>query len=88
MVLLATVLVADGQRTGDKNIRLPRDVLPIRYDVRLFPVLEKGNFTILGRVSIDVQCQTETDRIVLHSVDIVVDPESVKVNKFTIITIY
>ncbi|EFX67104.1 hypothetical protein DAPPUDRAFT_302210 [Daphnia pulex] len=64
---------------GNKNVRLPRAVLPSRYDVRLFPVLEKGNFSILGHVSIDLQCQMETDRIVLHSADIVVDPKSVKV---------
>nr|CAH0109901.1 unnamed protein product [Daphnia galeata] len=85
-LLLATVLVAGQRRTagtGDKNIRLPRNVLPVRYDVRLFPVMEKGNFTILGRVFIDVQCKMETDRIVLHSLDIIVDPESVKVTEET-----
>ncbi|XP_032798753.2 aminopeptidase N [Daphnia magna] len=65
--------------SSNKNVRLPRAVLPIRYDVRLFPVLEKGNFSILGHVSIDVHCKMETDRIVLHSADIVVDPKSVVV---------
>ncbi|XP_046438221.1 aminopeptidase N-like [Daphnia pulex] len=65
--------------TSKKDVRLPRTVRPIHYDVRLFPVLEKGNFSILGQVSIDLQCQMETDRIVLHSADIVVDPQSVKV---------
>jgi aminopeptidase N len=67
------------EKSSNDNIRLPRDVLPIRYDVRLFPVLEKGNFSILGHVAIDIQCKMETDRIVLHSADIVVDPKSVKV---------
>jgi aminopeptidase N len=66
-------------KSSNDNIRLPRDVLPIRYDVRLFPVLEKGNFSILGHVAIDIQCKMETNRIVLHSADIVVDPKSVKV---------
>lgn len=62
-----------------KNVRLPRAVLPRHYDVRLFPILEKGNFSILGHVSIDLECKQETDRIILHSADIVVDPKSVKV---------
>ena len=62
-----------------KNVRLPRAVLPHRYDVRLFPILEKGNFSILGHVSIDLECYQETDRIILHSSDIAVDPKSVKV---------
>ena len=74
-----SITIPGDQELVEKNIRLPRDVLPIRYDVRLFPVLEKGNFSILGRISIDVQCKIQTDCIVLHSVDIVVDPASVKV---------
>jgi len=72
------------EMTSHKNVRLPRAVLPIRYDVRLFPVLEKGNFSILGHVSIDLECKMETDRIVLHSADIVVDPKSVKVRRSSI----
>lgn len=60
-------------------IRLPRTVLPRHYDVRLLPILEKGNFTVLGRVAIDVQCLESTDRIVLHSSDINVDLKSVQV---------
>lgn len=60
-----------------ENVRLPRAVLPIHYDVRLLPILENGNFSIIGRVSIDVKCKEETDRIVLHSADIVVDAKSV-----------
>jgi aminopeptidase N len=62
-------------------IRLPRTVLPRHYDVRLLPLLEKGNFTVLGRVVIDVQCFESTDRIVLHSSDIKVDLKSVQVKK-------
>lgn len=69
--------------TSNKNVRLPRAVLPIRYDVRLFPILEKGNFSILGHVSIDLNCKMETDRIVLHSTDIVIDPKSIKVQAIT-----
>jgi len=60
------------------NIRLPRTLLPRHYDVRLLPILEKGNFSIIGRVSIDIECMEETDRIILHSADIVVDPKSVR----------
>lgn len=65
--------------------RLPRTVLPRHYDVRLLPILEKGNFTVLGRVSIDVQCLQSTDRIVLHSSDIKVDLKSVQVYNSAII---
>lgn len=60
-------------------IRLPRTVLPRHYDVRLLPILEKGNFTVVGRVVIDLQCMEQTDSIVLHSSDIHVDLKSVQV---------
>ena len=76
--LVAAATSAAGK--SNKNVRLPRTVLPRHYDVRLFPVLKKGNFTIPGRVSIDLECKEETDRIVLHSTDIDVDPKSVKVH--------
>lgn len=62
-----------------QNIRLPRNVLPWHYDVRLLPVLKRGNFTVLGHVSIQVECQNATDRIVLHSAEIDVDRYSVQV---------
>ena len=61
-----------------KNNRLPRTVLPRHYDIRLLPILQKGNFSILGRVSIDVECKEYADRIVMHSADIVVDQNSIR----------
>lgn len=64
-----------------KNSRLPRAVLPYHYDIRLLPILEKGNFSITGHVSIDVACKEETDRIILHSADIVVDEKSVQLTQ-------
>ena len=82
IAVIGSLVVTAASTAGksDKNVRLPRTVLPRHYDVRLFPVLEKGNFTIPGRVSIDLECKEETDRIVLHSADIVVEPKSVKVH--------
>lgn len=71
------------------NVRLPRNVLPRHYDVRLFPILETGNLTILGQVAIDVECTEDTDRIVLHSAELTVNLENVQVytrlNKFIIL---
>lgn len=61
------------------NYRLPRTILPHHYDIRLLPIIEVGNFSILGHVSINVECKEETDRIVLHSNDVIVDAASVQV---------
>ena len=65
--------------SSKSDVRLSRNVLPRHYNVRLLPILRKGNFTVFGRVAIDVECMEETDRIVLHSAAIVVDLKSVQV---------
>ncbi len=71
-----------------QDVRLPRNVLPHHYYVRLLPILQRGNFTVFGRVAIDVECAEETDRIVLHSAAIVVDLKSVQVvTVFTFISL-
>lgn len=62
-----------------KNVRLPRALLPSHYEIRLFPILEKGSFSNLGYVSIDLECKEETDRVVLHAKELVIDPKKVKV---------
>ena len=72
----AAKIISSSKRAD--NVRLPRTVLPRHYDIRLLPILEKGNFSILGHVSIDIECQQDTDRIVMHSFDIAVDPKSVR----------
>lgn len=71
-----------------QDVRLPRNVLPHHYYVRLLPILQKGNFTVFGRVAIDVECKQETDRIVLHSAAIVVDLKSVQVVTNTFLSLW
>ena len=61
------------------NVRLPRSVLPRHYNLRLLPILEKGNFSIIGHVDIDVEVMEDTGKITLHINDIVVDQSSLKV---------
>ena len=61
------------------NVRLPRSVLPRHYNLRLLPILEKGNFSIIGHVDIDVEVTEDTGKIILHINDIVVDQSSLKV---------
>lgn len=42
-------------------------------------MLEKGNFSYLGQVSIDLECNEETDRVVLHTNDLVIESQTIKV---------
>ena len=41
------------------DIRLPLHLLPELYDVRLVPFIIPDNYTIKGKVAIDMNCQSE-----------------------------
>lgn len=59
-----------------KNVRLPRSLVPVHYDVELTPRLD-GNFTFNGSVAILVHCATETSNVTLHIKDLNVSDVSV-----------
>lgn len=50
------------------SYRLPRNVAPRRYDLRISPDLEQARFT--GRVVIEIDVLVPSDRLVLHAVDL------------------
>jgi puromycin-sensitive aminopeptidase len=52
----------------DDAVRLPTDVLPQAYRLVLEPDLDAATFT--GSVEIDCTVQRDTDRVVLHAVDL------------------
>ncbi len=62
-----------------QEFKLPESLVPHHYDVRLLPILEPKNLTTFGGISIDLECCEDTDRIILHSLDIIVDSKSIKV---------
>ena len=78
-IISANRTSAQNKHKHGKDVRLPRKILPRHYDLRLLPVLQNANFTILGQVSIELECFEDTDQIVLHSLDIAVDTKSVTV---------
>lgn len=63
--------------------RLPPNVVPQTYNVRLFPKIremaDSHSSSLSGHVDISLSAQNDTDVITLHVADISVDPASVKV---------
>ncbi|KAH7950958.1 hypothetical protein HPB52_003404 [Rhipicephalus sanguineus] len=59
-----------------KNVRLPRSLVPVHYDVELAPTID-GNFTFNGSVAILVRCASETSNVTLHIKDLNVSHVSV-----------
>lgn len=72
-----------GPSTLVTDVRLPRDVHPVHYEIRLLPWIEEGNFSVSGRTNILVEtgANSSTRRIVLHSVDITISRSTVRVNE-------
>ncbi len=54
----------------NEDLRLPGDVLPSVYSVRLLPFIEEGNFTTDGHVDIFVDCVRDTNNISMNAADI------------------
>ena len=62
-------------------MRLPRNLLPTIYTIRLLPFIEQGNFTTQGNVIILVDCMEDTHNITLNSADIDIDKISISVRR-------
>lgn len=59
----------DEQHNSPKeNLRLPRSLKPLTYDLRLKPWLEEDNFTFYGTVDIVVSVLENCNNVTLHAV--------------------
>ena len=76
--LLFVLVIADvvlKEVYGDENIRLPKTIIPVHYDVGLVPDLDTGS--LVGYVHLDFFVQSTTDRIILHGVNLTIIDSSV-----------
>jgi aminopeptidase N len=63
------------------DVRLPRAILPISYDLKLIPFLIADNFTFRGETQIRLRILEDCDNITLHSVQLKIHPLDVKIYK-------
>lgn len=75
----STASAKDNAVQIDEGIRLPRNLLPDSYNIRLLPFIEEGNFTADGHVEIFFRCVTATDSIVVNSAEITIHNHTIKV---------
>lgn len=61
---------SDGQpiTAQEDDVRLPRSIEPIAYNIRLIPFIFEDNFTFAGTVDIEVRVKEDCDNITLHAV--------------------
>ncbi|XP_058467773.1 aminopeptidase N [Malaya genurostris] len=70
-----SVTVGDQSNTShnksvseDDNLRLPRSIEPIAYNIRLIPFIFENNFTFTGKIGIELLVKEDCDNITLHAV--------------------
>lgn len=72
---------APGDAAKDKvDVRLPRSVRPVAYDIRLLPLI-KGDFTFTGEVAITINVTETTNNLTLHAHELTVDERSVTLTR-------
>lgn len=54
----------------DKDVRLPRSIVPVTYNVSIIPFLAEGNFTFHGFVKIVINITEDCNNITLHATDL------------------
>lgn len=67
----------------EENIRLPINIKPIHYRLRIFPILDEyspDNFTYTAEVKIVVRCLSKTNKIVLNVDDLDIKEQNVTVS--------
>lgn len=55
---------------NNKDVRLPRSIAPVKYNVSIIPFLVEGNFTFHGEVKILINIMEDCNNITLHSTDL------------------
>ena len=69
-------------------MRLPGDIIPITYNVRMLPFVEliaSGNYTTDGYVEIVVECVRATQNISINSAELDIKRSTISVYVFWIV---
>lgn len=80
-ILDTTTMVPNTNASTKVDVRLPRAILPISYDLKLIPFLIADNFTFRGETQIKLRILEDCDNITLHSVQLTIRPLDVKIYK-------
>lgn len=72
---------AENGTKSFKDLRLPRSIRPMSYDVVLLPFLTSDNFTFNGEVAIKINVLETCRNITLHSTSLVINWSFSKIQK-------
>lgn len=55
------------------NYRLPDNVAPMHYNIKIIPYIEEGNFTFDGESTINITIRHITQNLSLHTLELTID---------------
>ncbi|KAL6260350.1 hypothetical protein P5V15_007881 [Pogonomyrmex californicus] len=88
-LILVTIANAayDSKRDSNKKIdyRLPNNIIPIHYDIKLTTYIEEDNFTFCGETSVNIRICSATIDISLHMHDLEINETATTLIKNDII---
>lgn len=73
------MLLLSGVFSVGLSMRLPRSILPENYRIKLIALLDEDNPRLVGTLRLDFVATQDTDRIVMHAVDLQLVEQSVSV---------
>ncbi|KAF0311370.1 Aminopeptidase N [Amphibalanus amphitrite] len=82
----AAPVVSDETAAADRpapDIRLPRHLVPLAYQLRTLPLFEEGNFSFSGEVTVTLRADAAGDNVTLHVSQLLVSDDSVAVTDVT-----
>lgn len=65
--LVTSTTPGNNETKSDKELRLPRSIKPISYDIVLLPFLNADNFTFNGETEIRIEVTEDCKNVTLHS---------------------
>lgn len=71
--LITSTQTTDNGTKYPKDLRLPRSIKPVSYDVVLLPFLTSDNFTFNGEVAILINVIETCKNVTLHSTSLVIN---------------
>lgn len=75
-IVATAFLLDDDPGNGSQtaiNYRLPDNVVPVHYNIKLIPYLVRSNFTFNGEANIDIVIRRVTQDLRLHALQLTID---------------
>lgn len=71
-----------SEKIPREELRLPKSLFPVHYRLWIHPLLDEyspDNFTFSGKVEIQINCTSNTNKIILHWDELNITDSNIKI---------